>query len=119
MAPVITEKEIKNRYRGLLRSFHVTPSRNELKQVRKAYKLIAEECNDQVTSAGEPVIYHVTSVAKIVAGEMGLGYMSVIGALLKDVINISKVTENDLKKTLGFQISDIIKGTIKKAIAAR
>ncbi|MCD6566069.1 MAG: bifunctional (p)ppGpp synthetase/guanosine-3',5'-bis(diphosphate) 3'-pyrophosphohydrolase [Bacteroidales bacterium] len=110
MASVITEKEIKNRYRGLLRSFHITPARKELKQVRKAYQLVTEECNGKLTFAGEPVIDHVTSVVKIVAGEMGLGYMSVIGTLLKDVINISKITENDLKKTFGFQISEIIKG---------
>ena len=110
MVPVITEKEIKNRYRGLLRSFHATPSTNELKQVRKAYQLVTDECNDRVTSAGEPLIYHITSVAKIVAGEMGLGYMSVIGALLKDIITISKITEKDLINNFDFQISDIIKG---------
>ena len=110
MVPVITEKEIKNIYRGLLRSFHVTPSRNELKQVRKAYQLVTDECNNRVTSAGEPLIYHVTSVAKIVAGEMGLGYMSVIGELLKDIITISKITEKDLINNFDFQISDIIKG---------
>jgi (p)ppGpp synthase/HD superfamily hydrolase len=108
MAQVITETEINNRYRGLLRSFHITPARKELNQVRKAYRLVTEECNDKVTSAGEPIIYHVTSVAKIVAGEMGLGYMSVIGALLKDITTITKITENDLKKTFDSQISDII-----------
>ncbi len=108
--PVITEKEIKNRYRGLLRSFHVAPARKELKQIRKAYQLVTEECNGKVTYTGEPVIYHITSVAKIVAGEMGLGYISVIGALLKDITTITKITENDLKKTLDFQISDIVRG---------
>jgi len=110
MVPVITEKEIKNRYRGLLRSFQVTLARKELKQVRKAYQLVTEESNDRVTSAGEPLIYHVTSVAKIVAGEMGLGYMSVIGALLKDITTITKITEKDLIKNFDFQIPDIIKG---------
>jgi len=110
MVSVIAEKEIKNRYRGLLRSFHVIPARTELKQIRKAYQLVTKECNGKLTSAGEPVIYHVTSVAKIVAGEMGLGYISVIGALLKDITTIAKITENDLKKTFDFQISDIIIG---------
>ncbi len=110
MVPVITEKEIKNRYRGLLRSFHITPSRKELKLVRKAYQFIADECNDRVTSSGEPLIYHVTSVAKIVTGEMGLGYMSVIGALLKDITTITKIIEKDLIRNFDFQISDIIKG---------
>jgi GTP pyrophosphokinase len=110
MVPVITEKEIKNRYKGLLRSFHITPSRKELKQIRKAYQFIADECNDRVTSSGEPLIYHVTSIAKIVAGEMGLGYMSVIGALLKDITTITKIIEKDLIRNFDFQISDIIKG---------
>ncbi|MCK4699739.1 MAG: HD domain-containing protein, partial [Bacteroidales bacterium] len=110
MVPVITEKKIKNIYRGLLRSFQVTLASKELKQVREAYQIVAEESNDRVTSAGEPLIYHVTSVAKIVAGEMGLGYMSVIGALLKDITTITKITEKDLIKNFDFQISDIIKG---------
>lgn len=110
MVPVITEKEIKNRYRGLLRSFHITPARKELKQVRKAYQLVTEEYNGKITSAGEPVINHVTSVAKIVAGEMGLGYMSVIGALLKDITTITKITEKDITNNFDIQISDIIKG---------
>ncbi len=53
MVPVITEKEIKNRYRGLLRSFHISPSLKELKQVRKVYQLVAKECDDRITSAGK------------------------------------------------------------------
>jgi hypothetical protein len=81
-----------------------------LKLVRKAYQFIADECNDRVTSSGEPLIYHVTSVAKIVTGEMGLGYMSVIGALLKDITTITKIIEKDLIRNFDFQISDIIKG---------
>lgn len=110
MLPVITEKEIKNRYRGLLRSLQVTPSRKELKQIRKAYQLVVETCKDCKDSTGVPYIFHVVSVARIVAGEMGLGYMSVIGALLKDITTITKIGEKDLVPDFDHQITDIIKG---------
>ncbi len=52
--------------------------------IRKALDLAIKSCGEKNTITGEPKILHALSVARIIAGEMGLGLTSIITALLHD-----------------------------------
>ncbi len=50
---------------------------------------------------GEPYIYHPLEVAKIAAGEIGLGTTSIVCALLHDVVEDTDYTLKDIRSMFG------------------
>ena len=51
--------------------------------------------------SGEPYILHPLAVARIVSKEMGLDSVSIIGALLHDVVEDTEFTTKDIEKEFG------------------
>jgi len=108
------KKEILKRYHGLLRDC----SRRELtkkqkKLIRKAFDVALEAHKDMRRKSGEPYIYHPIAVARIAAGEIGLGTTSVVCALLHDVVEDTDLTLDDMKKMFGSKVALIIDGLTK------
>ena len=62
---------------------------------------------------GEPYIHHPIEVAKIVAKDIGLDYISIASALLHDVVEDTDVTFKDLNESVGYEISRIVNGLTK------
>mgnify|MGYP001132901419 CR=1 FL=1 len=79
-------KEIAKRYKNLLKETYQTLSRSDKLLIRKAFNLSVEAHSNQRRKTGEPYIFHPISVAKIVANEIGLGAVSIVAALLHDVV---------------------------------
>ena len=79
-------------------------------KIRRALDLASEACGDEVTITGEPKILHALSVAKIVAGEMGLGLTSIITALLHDSYNKLILNSKDIEKEFGKKVVEILAG---------
>jgi guanosine-3',5'-bis(diphosphate) 3'-pyrophosphohydrolase len=111
--PEIEKKEILNRYRGLLRVWSKREKPINKKIVRKAFNLAVDAHKDMRRKSGEPYIYHPIEVARIAAGEIGLGTTSVICALLHDVVEDSEYTLADIKAIFGDTVTRIIDGLTK------
>ncbi|MCF8368257.1 MAG: RelA/SpoT family protein [Bacteroidales bacterium] len=110
--PELEKRAILNRYRGLLRVWRpIDPEQK--KEVRKAFNLAVDAHKDMRRRSGEPYIYHPLEVAKIVAGEIGLGKTSIICALLHDVVEDTDYTLSDIESLFGKKVARIIDGLTK------
>ncbi|MCD4724629.1 MAG: HD domain-containing protein [Bacteroidales bacterium] len=111
--PEKEKREILNRYRNLLRVWATREKPVNKKLVRKAFNLAVDAHKDMRRKSGEPYIYHPLDVAKIAAGEIGLGTTSVICALLHDVVEDSEYTLKDIRSLFGDTVTRIIDGLTK------
>jgi GTP pyrophosphokinase len=111
--PEKEKKEILNQYRALLRVWSKKEKPVNKKLVRKAFNLAADAHKDMRRKSGEPYIYHPLEVARIAAGEIGLGTTSIICALLHDVVEDTDYTLADIKLRFGETVTRIIDGLTK------
>lgn len=110
--PEQEKKSIINRYRSLLRAWKPSNPADR-KEVRKAFNVAVEAHKDMRRRTGEPYIYHPIEVARIVAGEIGLGKTSVICALLHDVVEDTDFTLVQIEHQFGKKVARIIDGLTK------
>jgi len=106
-------KEIRKRYRALLRACKPTLQKGDKEQIRKAFDLALESHKDMRRKSGEPYIYHPIAVAQIAAEEIGLGTTSIVCALLHDVVEDTSVTLQDIEEQFGKKVVRIIDGLTK------
>lgn len=107
-------KEIVRRYRKLLRS--VRPqlkSREDEKQIRKAFQIALDAHSNMRRKSGEPYIYHPIAVAQICAEEIGLGATSIVSALLHDTVEDTDLELSTIEKEFGPKVARIIDGLTK------
>ena len=107
------KKEILRRYRGLLRAAKNSRTREERKAIRKAFDLALELHSEQRRRSGEPYIYHPISVAKVVAGELGLDTTSIVCALLHDTVEDTNLTLDEVENGFGNKARNIVDGLTK------
>lgn len=81
--------------------------------IRKAFDLAVKAHDGMRRRSGEPYILHPIEVAKIVAGEIGLGTKSIVCALLHDVVEDTEYTLEDLGNLFDEKIVYIIDGLTK------
>ena len=107
------EKQIINRYRGLLRACRnkVTPS--DVKLISKAYKEVINLYKDKRSTSGTPYVFHVIDVARICIDEIGLGGTSIVAALLHDTISDKLLNLVDIEKRYNETIANIVDGLSK------
>jgi len=106
-------KEIRKRYRALLRACKPTLQKGDKQQIRKAFDLALESHKDMRRKSGEPYIYHPIAVAQIAAEEIGLGTTSIVCALLHDVVEDTSITLQDIEEQFGKKVLRIIDGLTK------
>lgn len=107
------KKEIISKYRSLLRHLDNRISADDKKLIRKAFDLASDAHQGVRRKTGEPYIFHPLEVATIVAKEVGLGKVSVISALLHDVVEDSDYTLEDIERLFGEKVARIIDGLTK------
>ncbi|MCD4683866.1 MAG: RelA/SpoT family protein [Bacteroidales bacterium] len=110
--PEQEKRAIINRYRSLLRVWKPTDPKDR-KLVRKAFNLAVEAHKDMRRRTGEPYVYHPIEVARIVAGEIGLGKTSIVCALLHDVVEDTDYSLKDIEVLFGKNVAKIIDGLTK------
>ena len=81
---IVETQKINSAYRELMQAAKHTVSSADNAKIRRAFDLAVEACGDRTILTGEPEILHALSVARIIAGEMGLGLTSIITSLLHD-----------------------------------
>lgn len=107
------KNKIINRYRGLLRASKDLVSKEEIKQIRKAFKIVADLNNEKRRESGDPYIIHLVDVARICVEDMGLGSSSIISALLHETINNKQLTLKEIEKQFGSTVAVIVDGFTK------
>ena len=103
-------KKIYSGYHALLLAAKNNVTSEDKVKIRRALDLAIEACCDNVILTGEPEILHALSVARIIAGEMGLGLTSIITALLHDSYNRLSLSQKELEKEFGKKVVEILNG---------
>ena len=85
----------------------------ELDQIQKAFVFANEAHKGVRRRSGEPYILHPIAVAKIVVSNIGLGYKSIIAALLHDVVEDTDYTVDDLSSLFGEKVATLVEGLTK------
>ena len=85
---------------------------DQIKAVCRAYKFGAKFHTGQTRKSGEPYISHPLAVARILA-EMHMDYKCLIGAVLHDLIEDTKVTKEKITKKFDAEIAELVDGVSK------
>ena len=89
------------------------PDQAELDMIQKAFDFANEAHKGVRRRSGEPYILHPIAVAKIVVSNIGLGYKSIIAALLHDVVEDTDYTVDDLRSLFGDKVATLVEGLTK------
>ena len=88
-------------------------NQEEYETVIKAFEY-AEAAHDGVRrKSGDPYILHPIAVAKIVVQEIGLGYKSIVTALLHDIVEDTEYSIEDIERLFGPKIASLVDGLTK------
>lgn len=85
----------------------------EMDVVQKAFDFANEAHKGVRRRSGEPYILHPIAVAKIVVSNIGLGYKSIVAALLHDVVEDTDYTVDDIRKLFGDKVASLVDGLTK------
>ena len=88
-------------------------SQEELDIIQKAFDFANEAHKGVRRRSGEPYILHPIAVAKIVVSNIGLGYKSIVAALLHDVVEDTDYTVDDLRTLFGDKVATLVEGLTK------
>lgn len=86
---------------------------SELDMVQKAFDFANEAHKGVRRRSGEPYILHPIAVAKIVVSNIGLGYKSIVAALLHDVVEDTDYTVDDLRNLFDDKVATLVEGLTK------
>lgn len=104
------ESQIQKEFEELLIDYQHTRNGDKEELIIRAFEFAKKAHKDDRRQNGVPYICHPMAVARIVAGEMGLGSTSISAALLHDVIKSNRVTYEDVEKEFGARIASLVKG---------
>ena len=85
----------------------------DILKIRKALNIVIDACQGRTTITGDSLVNHALNVARIIAGEMGLGMTSIVSALLHDSHDNLKLSREELKKEFGSGVAEILNGLSK------
>ncbi len=81
--------------------------------VERAFRFCVEAHKKDVRVSGEPYYTHPANVALIVMREIPLDDVSVVAALLHDVVEDTTFSLKDLKASFGAEVAEIVDGATK------
>ena len=116
MVEIDIEKEnkaIAQEYKDLLRISYQTLTSEDKKLIRKAFDVAVDAHQDQRRKSGEAYIFHPIAVAKIVAGEIGLGATAIAAALMHDVVEDTDITVQEIEKMFNPKVAQLVEGLTK------
>ena len=92
-----------------IRKYH--PS-TDVSMIEKAYKLAVKAHGDQRRKSGEPYIIHPLWVAIILA-DLEMDKETIAAAMLHDVVEDTKFTEEDIRREFGDEVALLVDGVTK------
>lgn len=88
-------------------------NQEEYEDVIRAFEFANEAHKGVRRRSGEPYIIHPIAVAKIVVQEIGLGYKSIVTALLHDIVEDTEYTVEDIERLFGAKVASLVDGLTK------
>lgn len=88
-------------------------NQGEYEIVLKAFDFAKAAHNGVRRRSGEPYIIHPISVAQVVVQEIGLGYKSIVTALIHDVVEDTEYTLEDIERLFGAKVASLVDGLTK------
>ncbi len=88
-------------------------TQEEYEDVIRAFEFANEAHKGVRRKSGEPYIIHPIAVAKIVVQEIGLGYKSIVTALLHDIVEDTEYTVEDIERLFGAKVASLVDGLTK------
>ena len=85
----------------------------ELDMIQKAFDFANEAHKGVRRRSGDPYILHPIAVAKIVVSTIGLGYKSIVAALLHDVVEDTAYNIDDIRNLFGERVATLVEGLTK------
>ena len=99
-------------YRALTDELEPRFNTEQLSDINRAFETARNAHQGQLRKSGEPYITHPIAVAGIV-NEMQLDHLSIMGALLHDVLEDCDVTRDELESQFGDTVAEIVDGLSK------
>ena len=93
-------------------------NKEEYEGVIRAFEFANEAHKGVRRRSGEPYILHPIAVAKIVVQEIGLGYKSIVTALLHDIVEDTEYTVEDIARLFGPPTSMTVSSTMPPVLPA-
>ena len=84
----------------------------DLGRVRAAFECADRAHSGQKRRDGSPYVSHCIAAA-IITAEMGLDEDSIIAALLHDTIEDTSLTHDDIARSFGTSVADIVEGVVR------
>jgi GTP pyrophosphokinase len=81
--------------------------------IQKAFDFANEAHKGVRRRSGDPYILHPIAVAKIVVSTIGLGYKSIVAALLHDVVEDTAYNIDDIRNLFGERVATLVEGLTK------
>jgi len=111
---VIDYELIESEYQSLMEIARGRCSNEEeVAMVQKAFDFANQAHKNIRRRSGEPYIIHPINVAKIVVQQIGLGYKSIVAALLHDVVEDTDYSVDDIKTLFSEKIASLVDGLTK------
>ncbi|WP_043768740.1 RelA/SpoT family protein [Algiphilus aromaticivorans] len=97
---------------ALARVLEAYLTNEQIDEVRRAHALGQQLHSGQTRTSGEPYIYHPLAVARILA-EMRLDHVTIIAAILHDVIEDTAITREEIATDFGDDVAALVDGVSK------
>lgn len=88
-------------------------SQEEYDSVLHAFEFANDAYKDLTDAEGEPLILHPLALAQIVVSEIGLGFKSIITALLHDLAENTEYSVEDIQSLFGQKIAGMVQGLMR------
>jgi GTP pyrophosphokinase len=99
-------------YKDIINSINGPIEKNSEELILKAFNFAQKAHEDQKRMSGEPYFIHVFETAKTIA-KMGMDTSTIVAGLLHDVLEDTKIKEEDIEKEFGKDVLFLIKGVTK------
>lgn len=113
MPDIVFGKDVEADLAVLLTEGKANLARFNTEAVEKAFRFCVEAHRKDIRATGEPYYTHPLQVALIVIREIPLDDISVISALLHDVVEDTQYTLKDIAAEFGQEVADIVDGATK------
>lgn len=98
-------------YETMLSDIHATVNdEKQLALVEAAYRYCLEKYDGKYLNSGKAYMLHLIEMARIAVVEMGLGYISVVGAFLHGITYKNEVSINEIEQKFGKTVAIVMEG---------
>ncbi len=107
------DKKIVNKYRGVLRTCHADLTREDLKEIRKAFNLCYESTVYAEPFLGDIFMLYPLSVGRIISSELGLGPKSIISSFLYPCVKHGYLDMEIVKNNFKHPVPAVVESLVR------